>query len=90
MPNTNHRKKSLRQTVRRTMRNRSRKSAMRTAIRRVREAVEGGDAAAVEQAVVLAYKRIDKCAKDNAIHANTASRRKALVARTANRVLLTR
>ena len=41
------------------------------------------DMTAIKAAVNHAYKRIDKAAKTNVIHANTAARRKALVARHA-------
>ena len=83
MPNSRQAKKRMRQDDKRRLLNRSKASAMKTAIRRVKEAAEAGDKAALEQAVQTAYKRIDKAAKTNVIHANTASRRKSLVARTA-------
>ena len=83
MPNNKQSAKRMRQDAKRKMANRSRKSNMKTAMRRVNEAVEGGDAAAVKTAVSAAFKAIDKAAKAHSIHANTAARRKALVARTA-------
>lgn len=83
MPNSRQAKKRMRQDDKRRLLNRSKASAMKTAIRRVKEAAEAGDKAALEQAVQTAYKRIDKAAKTNVIHANTAARRKSLVARTA-------
>lgn len=90
MPTTNHRKKTLRQIKGRTLRNRARKSSMRTAIRRVRDAIAAGDRDEIRKAVESAYQRIDKAAKANTIHANTAARRKALVARSANAALASR
>ena len=84
MPNTKSAKKRMRQDEKRKLNNRMKASAMKTAIRRVQTlASEGGDAAALQAAVTQAYKRIDKAAKTNVIHANTANRRKALVARHA-------
>ena len=83
MPNSRQAKKRMRQDDKRRLLNRSKASAMKTAIRRVKEAAEAGDQAALAQAVQTAYKRIDKAAKTNVIHANTAARRKSLVARTA-------
>ena len=80
MPNTNSAKKRMRQTVKRRLLNRSKASAMKTAIRRVKQAAGSGDPAAVQAAVNLAFKKIDKAAKTHVIHANTAARRKALVA----------
>jgi small subunit ribosomal protein S20 len=85
MPNNKQAKKRVRQDAKRRLTNRTKASAMRTAMRRVREAVEAGDESAVKVAVNQAYKRIDKASKTNVIHANTAARRKSLVARTATR-----
>jgi small subunit ribosomal protein S20 len=84
MPNSRQAKKRMRQDDKRRMNNRSKASAMKTAMRRVKDAAEAGDAAKLEEAVSLAYKRIDKAAKASVIHANTAARRKSLVARTAS------
>ena len=86
MPQSRSAKKRLRQNVKSNLRNRAKASAMRTAMRRVREAVASGDKQAIDAAVRVAYKRIDKAAKANIIHANTAGRRKALVARQARLV----
>jgi small subunit ribosomal protein S20 len=79
-------KKDVRQNETRRMRNKARASAMKTAIRRLDKAIEGGDPAAVKTAVIEACKRIDKAAKTNVIHANTAARRKSLVTRKAAKV----
>ena len=75
--------KRVRQNAKRRANNRTKTSAMKTAIRRVDESVAEGDATAVKLALTEAYKRIDKAAQANIIHANTAARRKALVARKA-------
>jgi small subunit ribosomal protein S20 len=83
MPHTRSAAKRLRQSVKRNTANRAATSGVRTAIRRVDEAVAKGDKAAVSKAVASAFARIDKAAKVHAIHGNTASRRKSLVARKA-------
>ncbi len=83
MPNNKQAAKRVRQAANRRMANRARKSNMKTAMRHVGTAVEAGDAEAVKTAVSAAFKAIDKAAKAHSIHANTAARRKALVARTA-------
>jgi len=83
MPNNKSAKKRVRQDAKKRLLNRTKASAVRTAMRRVREAAEGGDADALKTAVSHAYKRIDKAAKTNVLHANTAARRKAFVARQA-------
>jgi len=82
MPNSRQASKRMRQDDKRRSTNRSKASAMKTAIRRVDEAVaNGADAPALAAVVSQAYKRIDKAAQTNVIHANTAARRKALVTR---------
>jgi len=83
MPNNKSAKKRVRQDAKKRLLNRTKASAVRTAMRRVREVAEGGDAQALQVAVSHAYRRIDKAAKTNVMHANTAARRKALVARQA-------
>ena len=87
MPHAASKKKDLRQNVKRRALNRTRKTAVKTAIKRVHTAVEAGDATAVQAAVSAAYKRIDKAAKTHTLNANTAARRKSLVARTAKAFL---
>ena len=84
MPNNKSAKKRVRQDAKKRLLNRTKSSAVRTAMRRVREAATEGDATALATAVSHAYKRIDKAAKVNLLHANTAARRKALVARQAS------
>lgn len=82
MPNSRQAKKRMRQDEKRRLNNRSKSSAMKTAMRRVAEVAAEGDAAKLDEALATAYKRIDKCAKANIIHKNTAARRKSLVARS--------
>lgn len=83
MPHSRQAKKRVRQNVKSRELNRTKASAMKTAIRRVEEAAAAGDGETLKAAVTAAYKRIDKAAKSNVIHANTAARRKALVMRKA-------
>ncbi len=70
-------KKRNRQNVVQHERNKALKSEMKTRIRRALDAAESGDAAAAEEALRLAQKRIDKAASKGVIHGNTAARRKA-------------
>jgi len=81
MPNRDHRKKSARQAEDARLRNKTKRSAMRTQVGKVLAAVAAGDKPAAEKELVTAQKRIDKCAKSNVIHPNTASRKKAGLAR---------
>jgi len=83
MPNSRQAQKRMRQDEKRRLTNKGKASAMKTAIRRLEAAVAAGDATAVNDAVKLAYKKIDKAAKGNVIHKNTAARRKSLVKRKA-------
>jgi small subunit ribosomal protein S20 len=80
MPNNKQASKRLRQSDDRRQRNKTVKSAMRTAVKQVIEA----DSAEVAQAAVpAAMKRIDKAAKKNIIHDNTAARMKSRVTKAA-------
>lgn len=81
MPNTASAKKRVRQTEARTLRNKNRRTSMRTAIRKVGEAIEAGDQAQAQAALLAAQKLIDKAAKANIIHANKAANQKAKLAR---------
>lgn len=67
--------KRIRQNLKRNARNRYVRSTMRTYVRRVREAVEAGDASKASEALTLAIKTIDKAASKGVIHKNQASRR---------------
>ena len=71
MPNNAQAKKRLRQDAERRDQTRKVKSRMRTAMKRVLQAENTTDAA---EALPIAMKRVDKAAKRNAIHANTAAR----------------
>lgn len=77
MPNSSSAKKRLRQDEVRRTRNRSTKSAMRTQIRKVREAVETGDAELAEKEFKVAAKKLDRAGANNVIHQNTAARTKS-------------
>ncbi|MCB9882208.1 MAG: 30S ribosomal protein S20 [Planctomycetes bacterium] len=74
-------KKRIRQNEKLRIANKSRKSAMRTAMKRVFEAVESKQLDEAKGALPRAMKLIDKAAKANTIHANTAARRKSRISR---------
>ena len=80
MPNNKQAEKRVRQNEKRRRENKIVRTAMRTAIRRVIEA-ENGEAATA--AMPAAMSRIDKAAKKNIIHDNTAARYKNRIARAA-------
>lgn len=77
MPNTTSAKKALRQSKARRLRNRTQRSALRTVIKKCRQAAEGEDTQAAEDAFRLAVKRLDQAAAKNLIHRNAAARTKS-------------
>ena len=83
MPNTSHRKKTLRQSEQRNEANRAKRSAMRTAMKRADAAIEA-DPAMADVALQAAFKHVDKAAKDHLIHQNKADRMKSRLAKRRN------
>ena len=81
MPNTPSAKAELKKSLARRERNRGRKSAMRTWIKKTLAAVGAGDVAQAEASLRMATKLIDKNAKWEMIHPNTAARQKSHLAR---------
>ena len=80
MPNTQSAKKRLRQNITNRNRNRSVKRAVRTQCRKVREAIEAGDAERAEVEFRLATKGLDRAGTRNIIHRNAAARTKSRLA----------
>jgi small subunit ribosomal protein S20 len=83
MANTPSAKKRILQTAKRTAVNAARKSRIRTFMRKVEEAIRGGDAEAARTALRDAQPEIMRGAARGVLHANTASRK---IARLAHRV----
>ena len=83
MPNIRQQEKRVRQATRQRAENLRWRSTAKTLMRRLREAVDEGDA----EAVALRHKELvrwlDKAAASGALHKNTAARRKAQAARIA-------
>lgn len=77
MPSTKSAKKRLRQNVTNRQRNRSVKQAVRTQCRKVREAVQAGDADLAESEFRLAAQKLDRAGARNIIHQNAAARVKS-------------
>lgn len=75
MANTPGSKKRARQTERRTEVNKARRSRIRTFIRKVEEAVAGGDQAVAAAAFKEAQPEIMRGVTKGLIHKNTASRK---------------
>ncbi len=83
MANTVSAKKMTRKIAKRTAINRARRSRMRTFIRKVEEAIAGGDQAAAMAALRAAEPEIMRAAQKGVVHKNTASRK---VSRLASRI----
>ena len=81
MANLSSSKKMVRKTERRTARNRDQKSKMRTFIRRVDEAIAGGDKAAAETALRAAQPLIARAGRKGLMHKKTASRKVSRLAK---------
>jgi len=77
MANTKSAEKRMRQSAERRERNRKDRSTMRTAVKRVRGALEKGDATAAQAALPAAVQVIDRTAKKGVVHKNTAARTKS-------------
>ena len=63
------------------LRNKAVKSELRTHVRRVREAVAGGDKAAAAVALATASKKLDKAVSKGVIHQNQAANKKSSLAK---------
>ena len=79
MPNNKQQKKRLKTDEEKRIKNKAAKSSMRSAVRKVIEADSKEEALA---ATPIAMKRVDKAAKSNIIHDNTAARLKSRMARS--------
>jgi small subunit ribosomal protein S20 len=66
-----------------TERNKAVKSELKTWIRKFREAAETGDAAAAQDALATASKKLDKAVSKGVIHANQAANKKSAMAKQA-------
>ena len=65
------------------LRNKSVKSELKTHIRRVREAVAGGDKDAASVALIEASRKLDKAVSKGVIHENQAANKKSAMAKKA-------
>ncbi len=83
MANTRSAKKAARQAARRTEINKARRSRMRTLVRKVEEAIAGGDKAAAQTALRAAEPELMRAAQKGVAHKNAAARK---VSRLSQRV----
>jgi small subunit ribosomal protein S20 len=83
MPNIKQQEKRVRQASRQREENLRWRSTAKTLMRRLREAVDAGDAKDVESRYKELVRWLDKAATHGALHKNTVARRKAQAARVA-------
>jgi small subunit ribosomal protein S20 len=83
MPNTTSARKATRQIARRTEINKARRSQLRGSVRKVEEAIAGGDRSTALAALKEAEPVIMRAAQKGIVHPNAASRK---VSRLAHRV----
>ena len=80
MANIKSQIKRIRTNEKARMRNKAVKSELKTYIRRVREAVAGGDKEKAGDALVAASRKLDKAVSKGVIHANQAANKKSAMA----------
>jgi len=81
MPNIKQQEKRVRQAARQRQENLRWRSTAKTLMRRLKDAVDEGDAAAIEERRRELVSWLDKAAARGALHKNTAARRKSQAAR---------
>jgi len=73
--------KKNRQDEKRRLRNRSHAARLRTQMKKIRQALESGDAPGAQALMKDTVSLVDRTAKHRVIHPNAASRTKARLAR---------
>ena len=78
--------KKNRQDQKRRLRNRAHAAKLRTQLKKMRQALDGGDAAAANSLMRETVALVDRTAKHGVIHKNSASRTKSRLARAIARI----
>lgn len=84
MANLKSSKKDVKRSAKKAAVNKGVKTSLKTYVKKVRTAVDAGDQKAVQEALAVAAKNIDKAAQRGIIHKNQAARRKSRAAKAAN------
>ncbi len=84
MANIKSAQKRIRQSLKRRARNRAHRSQMKGAIKQLRVAVDSGDAKLAAELLRKALSVGESTAQRGVIHANTAARTKARLAKAVN------
>ena len=83
MANIKSQKKRILTNEKARQRNKAVKSSLKTSVRKFREAVEAGDAAAANERAREATRALDKAVSKGVIHKNQAANRKSSIAQQA-------
>ena len=86
MANTSSAKKAVRKIARRTEVNKTRRTRMRTFIRKVEEAVAGGDQKTASEALRAAQPEIMRAVTKGILKKNTASRKMSRLAASVKKI----
>ena len=84
MPNHKSAEKRMRQNEKRRLINRGNRGKLRTGIKKLRAALEGGDAGTVQTLLPETVSLIDKAVQKGALHRNAAARFKSRLTLHAN------
>ncbi len=84
MANIKSQLKRIKTNEKARVRNKAVKSEVKTYVRRVREAVAGGDKDAAAAALTQASRKLDKAVSKGVIHANQAANKKSALAKSVN------
>jgi small subunit ribosomal protein S20 len=81
VPRLRSAKKRMRQSRKLQVVNRARRSRVKTQVKKVLQAISGGDRGAAEQQLRAAAKLLDQTAAKGTIHRNAAARKKSRLAK---------
>jgi small subunit ribosomal protein S20 len=87
MPNHKSAEKRMRQNEKRKQINRSNRTRVRGAIKKLRGALESGDAKELQTLLPATVSTIDKAVQKGVLHKNTAGRYKSRLTANANQVV---
>jgi small subunit ribosomal protein S20 len=85
MPHTQSAKKRLRQNEKRRLRNRAVKKGVRVQLKKFLDVAKTGTLEELQAAFKVTVAKVDRAAAHKVIHRNTASRKKAQLARALNK-----
>jgi small subunit ribosomal protein S20 len=85
MPNHKSAEKRMRQNEKRRVVNRNNRGRLRTGIKKLRTALEGGEAGAAQTLLPETISLIDKAVQKGVLHRNAAARYKSRLTVRANR-----